>query len=84
SISLAVLTLLPIPILDGGHIMFYTFEAVRRKPMSLKAQLLAQKAGLVILVALMVFATYNDVTRFADTFRNIGKKAVGFVVPQKK
>jgi regulator of sigma E protease len=84
SISLAVLNLLPIPILDGGHIMFYTFEAVRRKPMSLKAQLIAQKAGLAILVALMVFATYNDVTRFADSIKNMGKKIYGLVSPEKK
>jgi len=83
SISLAVLNLLPIPILDGGHIMFYTFEAVRRKPMSLKAQLIAQKAGLAVLVALMVFATYNDVTRFADSIKNAGLKVYRFVVPEK-
>ena len=64
SINLGVLNLLPIPILDGGHILFLGIEAVRRKPLSEKVMMIAQRIGLVIIIALMVFAFYNDIMRF--------------------
>jgi len=63
SISIGILNLLPIPVLDGGHLMFYAVEAVRGRPLSENAQLLGQKVGLVILVALMSLALYVDLTR---------------------
>lgn len=63
SINLGVLNLLPIPILDGGHALFLGIEAVRRKPLSTRTIMLAQKAGLVVLIILMVFAFYNDIMR---------------------
>ena len=63
SINLGVLNLLPIPVLDGGHLLFLAIEAVRRKPLSEKVILMAQKAGIAILVSLMVFALYNDLGR---------------------
>jgi len=64
SINLAVLNFLPIPILDGGHCLFIGVEALKGSPVSLKSQDLAQKIGLALLLALIVFATYNDILRF--------------------
>ncbi len=63
SINLGVLNLLPIPILDGGHLMFLTIEAIRRKPLSERVMIIAQKVGLAIIVTLMAFALYNDIMR---------------------
>ena len=63
SVNLALLNLLPIPILDGGHLMFFTYEALRRRPMSQKAMEICQQVGLVLLVSLMVFVFYNDIAR---------------------
>ena len=63
SISLAILNLLPIPILDGGHLLFFTIEAIKGGPLSLKAQSLANQVGLVLLLSLMVFAIGNDIVR---------------------
>lgn len=63
SVNLAVLNLLPIPILDGGHLVFFFIELLRGRPVSLKMREMAQRVGLVLLVALMIFAFYNDVFR---------------------
>jgi len=63
SVSLGVLNLLPIPVLDGGHLMYYLVELVKGSPVSEKTQLLGQQIGLVILALLMMLAVYNDVTR---------------------
>lgn len=63
SISLFVLNLLPIPILDGGHILFYTIELFKGSPVSLRKMELAQQVGLVLLMSLMIFALFNDVNR---------------------
>jgi regulator of sigma E protease len=63
SIQLGILNLLPIPILDGGHLFFYTFELVFRRPLSLRAREWAQQIGLILLVLLMVLAFYNDIVR---------------------
>jgi regulator of sigma E protease len=64
SINLAILNLLPIPILDGGHLLFSFIEWVRGKPVSLRKREIAQQVGMVLLVALMVFAFYNDIFRW--------------------
>lgn len=64
SINLGLLNLFPIPVLDGGHLMFFTIEAIRKKPVSEKFQVAAQKVGIGLLIALMVFAFYNDIKRF--------------------
>jgi len=64
SINLGVLNLLPVPILDGGHLFFYFWELVFRKPVSMKTREIAQQVGLVLLIALMVLAFYNDITRY--------------------
>jgi regulator of sigma E protease len=63
SIQLGILNLLPIPILDGGHLFFYTFELVFRRPLSLRAREWAQQVGLIMLILLMVLAFYNDIVR---------------------
>jgi regulator of sigma E protease len=63
SVNLAVLNLLPIPVLDGGHIFFFLIEAILGRPLSLKKIELAQKVGLLALVSLMVVVFYNDIKR---------------------
>jgi regulator of sigma E protease len=63
SINLAILNFLPIPVLDGGHIVFFTIEAIKGSPVSMRAREIAQQAGFFILFLLMVFVFYNDITR---------------------
>jgi regulator of sigma E protease len=63
SINLAILNLLPIPILDGGHLVFLGIEALRKKPLSERAIMIAQRIGLAVIITLMVFAMYNDIFR---------------------
>ena len=63
SVNLAILNLLPIPMLDGGHLLFFVIEAVLGRPLSLRKREMAQQVGLVLLLALMVFAVYNDLVR---------------------
>ena len=63
SLALMVMNLLPIPILDGGHIFFALIEALRKKPLSVRTQNVFQQIGLVMLMGLVVFAFYNDVSR---------------------
>jgi len=64
SINLAILNLLPIPVLDGGHLLFFCIEAVKGSPVSIKVRELAQQAGVIALILLMVFVFYNDITRY--------------------
>lgn len=63
SISLGVLNLLPIPLLDGGHLMYYTIEVLKGSPVSERIMEFGQRAGLVVLLFLMAFAFYNDINR---------------------
>lgn len=63
SINLAILNILPIPVLDGGHLVFLTIEAIRRKPIPFKKRLIWQQVGMGLLLLLMVFVTYNDIAR---------------------
>lgn len=63
SVSIAVLNLLPIPVLDGGHLMYYMFEIIRGSPLSDNVMILGQKIGLSLLLTLMIFAIYNDINR---------------------
>jgi regulator of sigma E protease len=63
SINLGILNLLPIPVLDGGHLLFSLIEWLRGKPVSLRKREIAQQVGLAFLVGLMIFAFYNDIFR---------------------
>ena len=65
SISIGLLNLVPVPLLDGGHLLYFAFEALRGKPMSLGAQEFGFKVGLALVSMLMIFATYNDIAHFA-------------------
>lgn len=63
SVSLGVLNLLPLPVLDGGHLMYHMIEVVRRRPLSERAMQIGQQIGLSILLVLMAFAFFNDLNR---------------------
>ncbi len=63
SINLAVLNFLPIPVLDGGHLMFFFIEAAIRRPINIRMREIAQQAGIFILILLMIFVFYNDIMR---------------------
>jgi regulator of sigma E protease len=63
SLALMAMNLLPIPILDGGHILFSIIEGIRRRPLSERTQLAFQRVGLFLLVSLVVFSFYNDLNR---------------------
>ncbi len=73
SLQLGMLNLLPIPVLDGGHVVFLALEAVRGKPLSLRAQTILQNIGFTILLSLIIFVTINDLGSFAWVQRLIGK-----------
>jgi regulator of sigma E protease len=66
SISLGVLNLLPIPVLDGGHLLYHMIEVVRRKPLSERSMEIGQQIGMSILFALMAFAFFNDISRLLN------------------
>ena len=63
SVNLGLINLFPIPVLDGGHLLFYLAEAVRGRPLPQRAQDVGFRAGLALIVGLFVFATWNDLTR---------------------
>jgi regulator of sigma E protease len=63
SINLFILNLLPVPVLDGGHLVFYTIEAIKGAPLSMRKMELAQQVGIVLLLGLMAFALFNDFSR---------------------
>ena len=63
SVNLGILNLLPIPILDGGHLVFFSVEAILRKPLNLRTMEILQQIGLVLLGTLMIFVFYNDLVR---------------------
>ncbi|MCE9523241.1 MAG: RIP metalloprotease RseP [Alphaproteobacteria bacterium] len=64
SVSIGLLNLFPIPMLDGGHLLYYGIEAVRGRPLGERAQELGFQIGFMLVVSLMLFATWNDVTKF--------------------
>ena len=67
SVSIGLLNLFPVPLLDGGHLLFYGIEAVRGKPLSERAQELGFRIGFAIVVMLMIFATFNDILHLASS-----------------
>ncbi len=64
SVSIGLLNLLPIPVLDGGHLMFYAYEAARGRPVGENAMEFGYRIGFALLLSLMVFATWNDISRW--------------------
>jgi regulator of sigma E protease len=66
SISLGVLNLLPIPVLDGGQIVYQTAEAIKGSPLSERTQIIGQQFGILALILLMSFAFYNDIARILN------------------
>ncbi len=71
SASIGFANLLPIPVLDGGHLLFYAYEAVARRPLAARIQDAGYRVGFALLIALMLFATWNDLQRFG-VFQLIG------------
>jgi regulator of sigma E protease len=67
SVSIGLLNLFPIPLLDGGHLLFYSIEAVRGRPLSERAQEVGFRIGLAIVVMLMIFATFNDIVHLTTS-----------------
>ena len=63
SVNLAIINLLPIPVLDGGHLLFFSIEAIKGRPVSTKVREIAQQVGLFFLILLMVLVFYNDISR---------------------
>jgi len=63
SVNLAIINLLPIPVLDGGHLLFFSIEAVKGRPVSIKVREIAQQVGLFLLILLMILVFYNDISR---------------------
>jgi regulator of sigma E protease len=63
SVGIGFLNLMPIPVLDGGHLLFYAYEAVARRPLAAKVQAAGYRVGLALVLGLMLFATWNDLQR---------------------
>jgi len=61
SINLGILNFLPIPVLDGGHLLFFSIEMISRRPVSIKVREIAQQFGIFLLILLMIFVIYNDI-----------------------
>ncbi len=66
SVSIGLLNLFPIPLLDGGHLMFYAYEWLRKKPLSERKQEIGFKIGFALVIGLMIFATWNDILHFVS------------------
>lgn len=71
SVGIGFMNLLPVPVLDGGHLMFYAYEALARRPLDARVQAVGYRVGLALIVGLMLFATWNDV-RQLSLFRMLG------------
>lgn len=68
SINLFILNLLPVPVLDGGHLLFFSIEALKGAPISFRKMEIAQQVGLVLLLSLMIFALFNDITHLISSW----------------
>jgi len=71
SVSIGFLNLLPIPVLDGGHLLFYAYEAVARRPLAANVQAVGYRLGLALLLGFMLFAVWNDLQRY-NVFNFLG------------
>jgi len=65
SITLAIMNMLPIPVLDGGHLVFLIYEGITRREPSMKVRMVLQQVGFIFIIGLMIFVTFNDIVRFA-------------------
>ncbi len=63
SVSIGFMNLLPVPVLDGGHLLFYAYEAVMRRPLGARIQAAGYRLGLALVLGLLLFATWNDLQR---------------------
>jgi regulator of sigma E protease len=63
SVGIGFLNLMPVPVLDGGHLLFYAYEALARRPLAAKVQAAGYRVGLALVLGLMLFATWNDLQR---------------------
>jgi regulator of sigma E protease len=72
SVSIGLINLFPIPLLDGGHLLFYAIEAARGRPLSDRAQEIGFRIGLAIVMMLMLFATWNDIVHLGSSFTGRG------------
>lgn len=68
SVSIGFLNLLPVPVLDGGHLLYYAYEAVAGKPLGVRAQAIGFRVGIVLLASLMLFVTWNDINNLLTSF----------------
>ncbi len=66
SVNLAIINLVPIPILDGGHLLFFSIELIKGRPVNLKVREVAQQVGLFIILLLVILVFYNDIFRYKD------------------
>ncbi len=64
SITLAIMNILPVPVLDGGHLVFLIYEGITRREPSLKVRMALQQFGMILIIGLMIFVTFNDIMRF--------------------
>ena len=64
SITLAIMNILPIPVLDGGHLVFLIYEGITRREPSVKVRMALQQIGMILIIGLMIFVTFNDIMRF--------------------
>ena len=67
SVSIGFLNLLPVPVLDGGHLMYYAYEAVAGRPLGARAQAIGFRLGIVLLASLMIFVTWNDINNLLSS-----------------
>ena len=63
SITLAIVNMLPIPVLDGGHVVFLLYEAVTRREPSVKVRMALQQIGIILIIGIFIFVTFNDIMR---------------------
>ena len=79
SVSIGLLNLFPIPLLDGGHLLFYLMEAIRRKPLTERTQEIGFRIGLSLVLMLMIYATFNDRGVVMKWIGSVGRNWAGAV-----
>jgi regulator of sigma E protease len=80
SINLAIINLFPVPVLDGGHLLFFLIEGIIGKPLDLKKMEIAQRIGLAIIIMLIAIVMYNDLMRYAGNIVKFLREVIGYSV----